>query len=134
MRCYISCHQDDWSSWLKLAQFTYKYQPHSSTGKSTFFANFGYHPNTSAVSTSNYNVAADELTSSLSRIHSENASKLKKMSSQYKIHADEHWSDTETLLVNDYVFLNAKNIKSQLPSKKLGPRCLGPFKVSRTIN
>ena len=39
-------HQDDWVSWIQVAQFAYDNQDHSATGYSPFFVNFGKHPRT----------------------------------------------------------------------------------------
>ena len=45
LRIYCNYQQDNWSSLLPLAEFTYNNTPNESTGTSPFFANKGYHPN-----------------------------------------------------------------------------------------
>ena len=44
---YVSYQQDNWSTLLPLAEFTYNNTPSETTGVSPFFANKGYHPNLS---------------------------------------------------------------------------------------
>jgi hypothetical protein len=44
---YCNYQQDNWSSLLPLAKFTYNNTPSATTGVSPFFANKGYHPNLS---------------------------------------------------------------------------------------
>ncbi|MBW0568728.1 hypothetical protein O181_108443 [Austropuccinia psidii MF-1] len=41
---YVSYHQDDWNTWLPLAEFAYNNSDHSSTKKSTFFTVYGRDP------------------------------------------------------------------------------------------
>ena len=47
LRCYCNYQQDNWSTLLPLAEFTYNNTPSETTGTSPFFANKGYHPNLS---------------------------------------------------------------------------------------
>ncbi|MBW0509009.1 hypothetical protein O181_048724 [Austropuccinia psidii MF-1] len=41
---YVSYHQDDWSTWLPLAEFSYNNSDHSSTKQSPFFTVYGRDP------------------------------------------------------------------------------------------
>ena len=44
LRSYVNYLQDDWSSWLPLAEFAANNQASEATGMSPFFASHGYHP------------------------------------------------------------------------------------------
>jgi transposase InsO family protein len=44
IRIYCDYHQSNWSQLLPFAEFTYNNAVSSSTGKTPFFANFGYYP------------------------------------------------------------------------------------------
>ncbi|MBW0510499.1 hypothetical protein O181_050214 [Austropuccinia psidii MF-1] len=41
---YVSYHQDDWHTWLPLAEFAYNNAEHSSTKQSHFFTIYGGNP------------------------------------------------------------------------------------------
>ena len=41
---YVNYQQDDWKTYLPIAQFAYNNALHTSTGETPFFANFGYNP------------------------------------------------------------------------------------------
>ncbi|MBW0587378.1 hypothetical protein O181_127093, partial [Austropuccinia psidii MF-1] len=46
---YFSYHQDDWNTWLPLAEFTYNNSYHSSTKQSPFFTVYGRDPHFDSV-------------------------------------------------------------------------------------
>src|SRR5258708_25604746 len=48
LQAYTNYQQDDWSSLLPLAEFTYNNTTNEMTGVSPFFANEGYHPSFTA--------------------------------------------------------------------------------------
>src|SRR6202789_1161205 len=45
LRIYCNYQQDNWHSFLPIAEFAYNNTPSATTGISPFFANKGYHPN-----------------------------------------------------------------------------------------
>ncbi|MBW0495878.1 hypothetical protein O181_035593 [Austropuccinia psidii MF-1] len=49
LRMYVSYHQDDWNTWLPLAQFSYNNSDHSSTKQSPFFTDYGREPHFDSV-------------------------------------------------------------------------------------
>ncbi|MBW0545244.1 hypothetical protein O181_084959 [Austropuccinia psidii MF-1] len=46
---YFSYHQDDWNTWLPLAEFAYNNSDHSSTKQSPFFTVYGRNPHFDSV-------------------------------------------------------------------------------------
>ncbi|MBW0543730.1 hypothetical protein O181_083445 [Austropuccinia psidii MF-1] len=46
---YISYHQDDWYTWLPLAEFSYNNAEHSSTKQSHFFTIYGRNPSCDSI-------------------------------------------------------------------------------------
>jgi hypothetical protein len=42
---YTNFMQDNWVEWLSSAEFAYNNRPHSTTGQSPFFLEYGHHPN-----------------------------------------------------------------------------------------
>lgn len=49
-------------------------------------------------------------------------------------HADKTRSPAPAYMVGDRVFVNAKNIRTQRPAKKLDHKRLGPFTITKVIN
>ena len=46
LRLFVNHHQDDWTDWLSIAEFSYNNRVHVSTGHSPFYLMHGYHPAT----------------------------------------------------------------------------------------
>ncbi|MBW0575461.1 hypothetical protein O181_115176 [Austropuccinia psidii MF-1] len=46
---YVSYHQDDWNTWIPLAEFAYNTSDHSSTTQSPFFTFYGRDPHFGSV-------------------------------------------------------------------------------------
>jgi hypothetical protein len=42
--CFVNYQQDDWVTWLPLAEFAYNNSSKSGLGTSPFFLNYGFHP------------------------------------------------------------------------------------------
>ncbi|MBW0586744.1 hypothetical protein O181_126459 [Austropuccinia psidii MF-1] len=49
LQLYVSYHQDDWNTWLPLAEFAYNNSAHSSTKRSPFFNVYGREPHFDSV-------------------------------------------------------------------------------------
>lgn len=44
LQCYMSYQQDDWSTWLPMAEFAANSQESAGTKATPFFTNHGFHP------------------------------------------------------------------------------------------
>ncbi|KAJ9048529.1 hypothetical protein DSO57_1034256 [Entomophthora muscae] len=62
----------------------------------------------------------------MKEVHSNLTEFLTKARSKYKKYADCHCSPANEYPVGSYIYLNARNLKLKIPSKKLGPRRLVP--------
>ncbi|MBW0565954.1 hypothetical protein O181_105669 [Austropuccinia psidii MF-1] len=51
---YVSYHQDDWKTWLPLAEFAYNNSDQSSTNQSLFFTSYGRDPQFGSVHITQY--------------------------------------------------------------------------------
>ncbi|MBW0500329.1 hypothetical protein O181_040044 [Austropuccinia psidii MF-1] len=65
---YVSYHQDDWNTWLRLAEFAYNDSDHSSTKKSVFFTVYGRDPQFDSVQITQENPAVN-LSTKLQSVH-----------------------------------------------------------------
>src|SRR5258708_2028832 len=102
LQAYMNYQQDDWSSLLPLAEFTYNNAMNEMTGVSPFFANKGYHP--SFVAEPNEQVSSPEaqhFISDLDNLHTELKWSIKRGKEHYQKYADEHCSPAPPLKIGD---------------------------------
>lgn len=59
---------------------------------------------------------------------------LQKASKEYKLYADRKRMDHKPFQVGDQVYVSTKYIKLKIPSRKLDPKYLGPFTITKVIN
>lgn len=138
LRNYVSFSQRDWDSLLTPAEFSYNNAVQSSSGLSPFFLVYGRNP---LVPTSLFNVgqetgnaAADELLSLLKNrisiardnIHQAQESQSEQANKNRKNH-DFKVGDLVLLASDNYGMSHLKH----RPSKKLKPKWLGPFPITR---
>ena len=135
LRIYCSYQQDDWSSFLPLAEFAYNNTSHSATQVSPFFANKGYHPSIQPVITAeSISTEASAYASDLSDLHNYLRTQLEIAQKAYQRPADQKRIPFPVLKEGDMVYLSSKNIKTTRPSKKLDWKQLGPFKIAKRIS
>src|SRR5258706_1602317 len=99
---YTNYQQDDWSSLLPLAEFTYNNAMNATTGVSPFFANKGYHP--SFTVEPNEQVSSPEaqcFISDLDNLHTELKWSITRAQECYQKYADEHCSPAPPLKIGD---------------------------------
>jgi hypothetical protein len=110
LRIYVNYQQDNWSSLLPFAEFSYNNAEQSSTKKSPFFSNYGYHPTlhfNQVVSQSSSVPASDDLIQQLKSLHEEIKSEVSLAQQQQAIYYNQHHRPTPTFNINDSVFLSA---------------------------
>ena len=134
LRCFVPSRQDTWVSHLRLAQFAYNNASQASIGMSPFMANHGYHPRAFLGAPSHVVPAADALVESIALTRAALESNLARAIAAYKSSADDKRKEHTPLSIGDLVMVDAGNFKLPLSSRKMGPRCIGPFKVLRQIN
>lgn len=135
LRCFSSFSQDDWASLLPLAEFSYNNSVHSATKQSPFFANYGFHPSFLS------NIIPDSPVPAVSKtINFFNANNkllqetMAKTQAYNKVVFKRKRRGELILNPGDKVWLATTNLKLACPSKKLGPKFIGPFPVKRRIN
>ena len=131
LRSYVSHKQDDWVRWLPLAEFAYNNAKHSATGRSPFQVVLGRDPVMSPSAVPSGSPEADKHTTELQRSQMEVESALRLSKERT---TGPSASDYPVLELGDRVWLAAKNIQTQRPSKKLDHKRLGPFEVLEKIS
>jgi hypothetical protein len=140
LRCYVNYLQDDWSNWLPLAEFAANNQASETTGISPFFAVYGCDPR------SNFNQAimknpenfnereAEKLAQKMVEIHEHTRLEIGRAQLRYQEQADRHRLPAPKFQIGDKVWLDARNISTTRPSRKLDDRRLGPYEIIQIIS
>jgi hypothetical protein len=134
LRCTINYHQDDWIDLLPLAKFAYNNTIQASTQQTPFFANSGYHPKFDQFDFNNVgNLAAEDLATRMTRIHTEMETKLLEAQNWQKENANKFRKE-HPFHVGDKVWLFRQNLKTNRPCDKFDYRRFGPFMIIKQIN
>ena len=121
--------------WLSIAEFCYNNHVQTSTRASPFFLNFGRHPRTGLeVSRQSSVEAADVFVKRLWNIHERAVAALEKATVDMKHFADAHRQSAPEYKVGDKVWLDASNLRTSRPSKKLDDRRFGPFSIIQVVS
>jgi len=144
IRMYVDYQRGDWIKWLALAEFAANNAPSATTKVSPFYANKGFHPRMSFDIRPKVRKARNSRESN-ERVRAVKAAKHLK--SLWEMLQDqiglaqtrmEHFANTKrkpapAYQVGDMVWLSAKYIKTQRPSKKLDSKNLGPYKILEKV-
>jgi hypothetical protein len=134
LRSFVSYLQDDWSKWLPLSEFAANTQAPETTGVSPFFGMHGYDPKWQCdLSPPARNDEADQRAHTaarfLSEVHDHLRAEIGRAQEKYAAGADARRLPAPTFLPGDRVWLDAHNITTRRPSRKLDHRRLGLFEV-----
>ena len=132
---FIDTHQDDWTEFIPTAEFMLNSHVSSASRHTLFKLLYGYTLDFMVpVGRPLYMPAADHRLTSLHEVRkdAEAALCLSKecMKTDLTVQQHKHY----TFKVRDKVWLQAKEIKIHVPSRKLSLKQLGPFKVMEVIS
>ena len=95
-----------------------------------FFANYGYHPQTEWLKEREArNPGANLYAYRMQTIHQQARQSLEKTREVMRRYYDQKAKQQPEFKIGDMVMVNAKNIRTKRPSKKLAPKIFGPFKI-----
>ena len=138
LRSYLNYLQDDWSSWLPMAEFTANNQTSETTLSSPFFTLHGYHPR----ATTNLLPIErptpgdpDPLTAAtaMEEIHEHLQTEMNRAQAIQREGSNKNRTPTPIFHPGDLVGLDARNITTQRPSRTLDHRPLGSYEVLERI-
>ena len=135
---YINYLQDDWSLWLPLAEVAVNNHSSHATQLSPFFVLHGYHPRatTNLVPTTEPTPGDPNALASataLEEIHNFIRTEMYRAQAIQTEGGDQRRIPAPVFRPGDRVWLDARNIKTRRPTKKLDHRRLGPYKVVETV-
>ena len=134
LRAHVTYLQDNWANWLPLAELATNNQASEITGVSPFFGIYGQDPRWQCYLTPPAANDADDRRAHttarvLREIHEHLWAEMGQAQERYTACADRRRVPATHFLPGDLVWLNARNIVTRHPSRKLDHRPLGPFEV-----
>jgi len=127
---FVNYNQDKWYRLLPLAGDAYNNSATNAQNMTPFFANYGFHPQTEWMKEREaHNPGATMYAHWMQDIHRQAKQTLENTRESMKKYYDRKGTEQPSINVGDLVMLNAKNIRTKRPSKKLCPNLYGPFKV-----
>ncbi len=126
LRNFVNGRQDNWSDLLPIAEFTHNSWTHETTKRSPHELIMGCTPSAKIMPLDDSVPSAQNRLLELTKARSDAQQSLE--------HRTKHPRIPRTLEVNQQVWLDARNLHVNTPSKKLSPRRYGPFKVIKQIS
>ncbi|MBW0554977.1 hypothetical protein O181_094692 [Austropuccinia psidii MF-1] len=107
---YVSYHQDDWNTWLPLAEFAYNNSDHSSTKQSLFFTVYGRDQQFDSVHITQ-DTPAGKLSTKIQTVQQVVKRELEAAINRFKRYADKSRASPPVFNPGDMGWLSSKNMK-----------------------
>ncbi|MBW0462758.1 hypothetical protein O181_002473 [Austropuccinia psidii MF-1] len=130
---YVRYHQDDWNTWLPLAEFVYNNSDHSSTKQSLFFTVYGRDPHFDSVHITQ-DTPAGKLSTKFQSVQQDVKRELEVAINRFKRCAEKIRASPPVFHPGEMVWLYSKNRKSTIPTKRLSERWLSPFLILKQVS
>jgi len=129
-RTFVNYDQDDWYSLLPLAEFAYNNSITQATKMTPFYANYGFNPRTIWPSDKEgKNPASKAYGHWMKATHQRASIALQDTRASMSKYYDQKRQEHPNYQLGDMVMLNARNIRTKRPTRKLAPKLYGPFKI-----
>jgi hypothetical protein len=125
----------EWDDHLSMVEFAINNSHHSSTKYTPFFMNYGQHPLTPLaleVIKESKLPTAYKFTCDMRNILQEAKANLEAAQDRMKSYADKHRQE-KSYQEGDQVLLSTKNLNPKYGTKKLFPKYIGPYTITKTI-
>ena len=141
LRAYVNHLQDDWATWLPAAQFAINNHVSETTKVTPFFALYGTNPRmgiepvkTSTAVTAKQLLdvnSANDFASKMEALHQHLREQMTFAQARYEEQANKDRKPSPNYKVGDMVYVDARNMTTNRPAKKLDYKNLGPFAITR---
>ena len=129
----MNYQQDNWTEWLAAAEFQYNDKKHAATGQTPFELNFGQHSWKEDITVQTEFQKLEEFLIGLQRSWKEATKAMEGAQEMMKKQFDKKRRNPQGLQEEENIWLKAKNIHSNRPSKKLDQKRYGSFKILKVI-
>ena len=134
LRLFTSERQDDWVDLLSMAEFQYNNHIHTSTQQTPFLLDCGQHPRMGFEPKQPARIeAVNEFTDRMKLALEEAKAALNKAKDDMARYYNHRRLPTPTYKPGDKVYLDASDIRTTRPSRKLSHRQLGPYIVEAQV-
>ncbi|CAJ0940316.1 unnamed protein product [Ranitomeya imitator] len=134
LKCFVVDNQEMRSEYLPLAEFAPNNHTSSLAGCSPFFCCTGKNASFRPFSRIGAAVPEEEsFSGNLERVWTSVHHNLKQANRRSKKFFDKRRREAR-FVIGDMVWLSSRNLRLKIPSKKLGPRFVGHFKVVQIVN
>jgi len=130
LRTFVNYDQNDWYELLPLAEYAYNNSATNAHKMTPFFANYGLHAQTEWMKEREaHNPGATMYAHWMQDIHQQAKQTLDNTRESMEQYYDRKATEQPNIEVGDLAMLNARNLRTKRPSKKLSPKLDGPFKI-----
>jgi hypothetical protein len=136
IRLYTDYQQSDWADWLPMAEFSYNNRMQESTKNTPFMINYGRNPRMGFETViSSKKESVEDFLTRMKAIWDEAEASLYKAAEDMKKYYDRKRKDEKDidLQIGMKVWLDAQNLRTERPSKKLDHKRFGPFEIVQKI-
>jgi len=135
LRAFVGHEQDNWVGLHLMAEFAYSNSITMGNGMSPFYANYGFHPESSDPAASGpLNPASKLYAHRMHAVHKASSERLEAAHERMRRYTDLQRTEPPKNQIGDLVILNRRNIKTCRPSQKLDHKNHGPFQVEKIVS
>jgi len=140
LRHYVSYQQEDWVTWLPMAEFAANNQESATTRVSPFCANYGYHPRFNLDLARQHGrhspqvIDAKGFANRMADLNSHLQVQMRVAQDRYEGTINKSRLAAPVFRVGDKVYVSARNIQTARNSHKLDWKRIGPYPVTERVS